>query len=113
MTQLQVLRWATNVTDFICKMRAALESEYVSRSLPVWIDLIFGIKQSGEAALQAENLFHPVCYVGSKGGGDGGNDVSAADLPRSVLETQLQEFGRVPRQLFTEAQPKNQNRIRS
>jgi len=97
----QLPRWAEDVTDFVCKMRAALESEWASRNLPAWIDLIFGCKQSGEEALKANNLFHPVCYAGSRGG----QPVATPDLPLSVLETQLQEFGRVPRQLFDEAHP--------
>ena len=96
-------RWASGVSDFISKMRAALESEHVSQHLPEWIDLIFGFKQSGEAALKADNLFHPVCYVGSKGSPEEAVDVLS--LPMEVLETQLQEFGRMPRQLFFEAHP--------
>ena len=96
-------RWASNVSDFISKMRAALESEHVSQHLPSWIDLIFGFKQSGDAAVKADNLFHPVCYVGSKGSPE--EAVDALSLPMEVLETQLQEFGRMPRQLFFEAHP--------
>jgi len=97
----QLPRWAEDVVDFVCKMRAALESDWVSRNLPAWIDLIFGCKQSGEEALRANNLFHPVCYAGTRGG----QPTATPDLPLSVLETQLQEFGRVPRQLFDEAHP--------
>lgn len=93
-------RWARDVTDFICKMRAALESEQVSRHLPAWIDLIFGSKQQGEEAVKADNLFHPVCYTSS-----GGRQQPSSSLNQAVLETQLQEFGRVPRQLFLEAHP--------
>ena len=96
-------RWASNVSDFISKMRAALESEHVSQHLPSWIDLIFGFKQSGDAAVKADNLFHPVCYVGSKRSPE--EAVDALSLPMEVLETQLQEFGRMPRQLFFEAHP--------
>tara|TARA_B110000305_G_C19230569_1_gene535000 strand:- start:74 stop:484 length:411 start_codon:yes stop_codon:yes gene_type:complete len=40
----------------------ALESEYVSRHLPKWIDLIFGHKQKGAPALKANNLFHMLSY---------------------------------------------------
>eukprot|EP00929_Paragymnodinium_shiwhaense_P087533 TRINITY_DN47695_c0_g1_i1.p1 TRINITY_DN47695_c0_g1~~TRINITY_DN47695_c0_g1_i1.p1 ORF type:complete len:1037 (+),score=216.87 TRINITY_DN47695_c0_g1_i1:119-3229(+) len=96
--------WATSVQDFICKMRAALESDLVSRTLPAWIDLIFGYKQTGTEAAKADNLFHPVCYMGHGGGRDGRGVVNST-LPRHVLETQLQEFGRMPRQLFVEAHP--------
>ncbi|CAK9065751.1 unnamed protein product, partial [Durusdinium trenchii] len=97
-------RWASSVIDFICQMRAALESEHVSQCLPAWIDLIFGYKQSGEAAVKADNVFHPVCYAGSKTSPDEA-DMSSFGLPMEVLETQLQEFGRMPRQLFFEAHP--------
>ncbi|CAJ1353428.1 unnamed protein product [Effrenium voratum] len=94
-------RWAKDVPDFISKMRAALESDFVSQQLPAWVDLIFGCKQSGEAAVKADNLFHPVCYAGSKGP----EEVASFELPMDVLETQLQEFGRMPQQLFFEPHP--------
>ena len=41
--------------DFVNKLRAALESEYVSQNLHSWIDLIFGYKQRGEEAEKAHN----------------------------------------------------------
>lgn len=47
--------WARSASDFLEKMRAALESEYVSENLNHWIDLIFGYKQRGEHAVQADN----------------------------------------------------------
>ena len=43
---------------FVEKMREALESEYVSLNLHKWIDLIFGSKQKGRAAQDADNLFY-------------------------------------------------------
>ena len=50
--------WAENVFDFIRIHREALESDYVSDHLNEWIDLIFGYKQRGEAAVEAHNVFH-------------------------------------------------------
>lgn len=88
--------WATSPEDFIVKMRQALESQYVSRHLHLWIDLIFGYKQRGEEAVKAYNVFHHVCYEGS------------IDLEfiydmndRHALEVQIMEFGQVPKQIFT------------
>ncbi|CAG9784208.1 unnamed protein product [Diatraea saccharalis] len=88
--------WATSPKDFVTKLRQALESDYVSRHLHLWIDLIFGYKQRGEEAVKADNVFHHVCYEG------------AVDLERILdmndrhaLEVQIMEFGQVPKQLFT------------
>jgi len=50
--------WASSATDFIKKMREALESDYVSENLHNWIDLIFGYKQTGPEAEKANNLFY-------------------------------------------------------
>ncbi len=37
----------------------ALESQQARKYLGDWIDLVFGYKQTGKAAIQAINVFHP------------------------------------------------------
>ena len=74
--------WAANPADFVNKCRAALESEYCSRALHLWIDLIFGCKQRGAAAEAADNLFCPATYEA---------DYASATSPdeRHALEAQV------------------------
>ena len=60
--------WAKgNARLFIEKQREALESEYVSCHLGGWIDLVFGSKQRGQAAVEATNVFHHLSYDGAIG----------------------------------------------
>ncbi|NXK69466.1 NBEL2 protein, partial [Sylvietta virens] len=65
-------RWARSREDFIRQHRQALESEYVSAHLHEWIDLIFGYKQRGPAAVEALNVFYYCTYEGEeRGKGEG------------------------------------------
>lgn len=50
--------WADSPEDFLEKMSAALEAPLVSNRLHKWIDLVFGVKQKGAAAVQNDNVFH-------------------------------------------------------
>jgi factor associated with neutral sphingomyelinase activation len=43
-------------------MRAALESEVTSLSLHKWIDLLWGNKQTGQEAVESDNLYYHLCY---------------------------------------------------
>eukprot|EP00949_MAST-11_sp_MAST-11-sp1_P002446 g2446.t1 len=88
--------WAHgNANTFVEKMRAALESDYVSNNLHKWIDLIFGYKQSGQEAVKANNLFYWLTYEGAV-------DLDAVTDPveKASLEAQISEFGQCPKQLF-------------
>jgi hypothetical protein len=92
--------WAKRPQDFVRKMRKALESEHVSNHLHLWVDLVFGCKQKGQAAVAANNLYYYLTYEGS------------VDLEqekdvrqRAALEAQIQEFGQCPKQLFAAEHP--------
>ena len=59
----QLPRWANgDAHEFIRLHREALECDYVSERLHEWIDLIFGFKQNGEPAKEANNVFHHLFY---------------------------------------------------
>lgn len=104
-----VPKWANKSAEtFLTIHREALESNYVSEHLNDWIDLIFGFKQKGSNAIDANNLFHPMTY-------EGYIDLSTVTDPaeRKSLEIQIQEFGQTPRQLFKDPHPKKLVKIPS
>ncbi|TKX23413.1 beige/BEACH domain-containing protein [Elsinoe australis] len=88
---------------FIRKHREALESPHVSEHLHEWIDLIFGYKQKGEAAVDATNMFHPLSYHGAK-------DLDTIDDPVERLATIgiIHNFGQTPHQVFTRPHPRRE-----
>ena len=92
--------WAHGSPDeFVRLMRAALESDYVSAHLHLWIDLVFGSKQLGPAALAADNLFHGYTYESALHTGE------ADDETTELVLTFAAEIGQTPPQLFTRSHP--------
>ncbi|KAK1945269.1 BEACH domain-containing protein lvsA [Phytophthora citrophthora] len=93
--------WANgSPTEFVRLNRAALESPFVSANLHNWINLIFGFKQQGSAAVEACNVFYHLTYEGSV-------DLDAitdASTKRAILD-QITEFGQTPSQLFRTPHP--------
>jgi len=105
----QLPPWADSAQTFIQINRAALgtpslvitmqkssyynvftESEYVSAHLHEWIDLIFGWKQQGQAAIDAHNVFYYLTYEGAVDI----DEITDQVMKDSVL-SQIREFGQV------------------
>ncbi|KAL1921842.1 uncharacterized protein VTP21DRAFT_10484 [Calcarisporiella thermophila] len=92
---------------FIQKHREALECDFVSENLHLWIDLIFGYKQQGQSAVEATNVFHHLSYEGAV-------DLEAITDPVEKVATVgiIHNFGQTPLQLFKKPHPQRQPEIR-
>ncbi|XP_071033257.1 lysosomal-trafficking regulator, partial [Parasteatoda tepidariorum] len=84
---------------FVLIHRQVLESENVTRSIHNWIDLVFGCKQTGEAAFSAINVFHPATYYGL--------DINQWKDPitKQAVQVMIKTLGQMPKQLFTSPHP--------
>ena len=87
--------WASSADDFVRKHRAALESPYVSAHLHHWIDLIWGYKQRGKPAEEANNLFYHLTYEGAVK-----LDEMEDEILKRAMKEQIANFGQTPIQLF-------------
>ncbi|KAL3418834.1 beige/BEACH domain-containing protein [Phlyctema vagabunda] len=90
-------RWAKGDPKiFIAKHREALESPYVSKHLHQWIDLVFGSKQRGEAAIENTNVFHHLSYHGASD-----LDTIVDPVERRATIGIIHNFGQTPHQVFS------------
>ena len=95
-------------TAFLRRHRDALESEVVSRRLHLWIDLVFGSKQTGPASIAADNAFHPLT---TKAALEASEDAALSREDLETLEAQIDEFGQAPRRLFAAPHPPRAARV--
>ncbi|XP_022082216.1 protein FAN-like isoform X2 [Acanthaster planci] len=98
--RVQLPPWAEDEVDFCRKCRKALECDHVSQNLHGWIDLIFGYKQRGPEAVNADNVFYYLTY-------EGAIDLDNIKDPneRAAIKVQIMEFGQTPKQLFIKPHP--------
>lgn len=89
--------WSSNTQDFTRKMMNFLQCDHVTKDLCQWIDLIFGYKSRGEAAIEAKNIFHPLSYVHEK---DEDATESEDQIERDAAVTCVINFGQCCFQLF-------------
>jgi len=97
-------KWAKGDPQrFVRINRQALESDYVSRNLHHWVDLIFGYKQRGQEAVDALNVFVHVTYEGEV-------DLETMTDPvqRASTIAQIQNFGQTPSRLERKPFPQRQ-----
>ena len=93
----QLPKWAKSSLDFVYKHRKLLESNYVSKHLNKWIDLIFGVEQNNKQI----NQFHPFMY----------EDVWIRNekewkINKKDIKDFLKNCGQIPKKLFQEKHPR-------
>lgn len=92
-------KWAKDPLRFVWRMRATLECEEANRNIGKWIDLIFGYKQRGQAAIEAQNVFQPLSYDDVFDGIDFQPSINKAAIDA------INQFGQCPAQLFMTPHP--------
>ncbi|CAL6039297.1 Beige/BEACH_domain-containing protein [Hexamita inflata] len=94
--------WSQTPEQFIRINRNALESEFVSQNLHLWIDLIFGFRQQGTPAAEKLNTFGQSVFYE--------NQVMGLKDPEQLKQAKnmAESFGHVPAIIFNEPHVKRQ-----
>lgn len=87
--------WSKKPVDFINKHVLALESDECGYEISNWIDLIWGCKQNGKGAVEADNTFDPHMYIN--------NHFDSTDMRTNHIRELI---GQIPIQLFESEHPK-------
>ena len=90
---------------FVLILRKILESEKVNKKLHLWIDLVFGYKQTGNEAIKNYNLFRSACY-----------ESTPEEIEEKIKNNELQgylyekqELGYTAKKLFKKEHKKKEN----
>eukprot|EP01156_Anaeramoeba_ignava_P023199 Anaeramoba_ignava/c21393_g5_i1.p1 GENE.c21393_g5_i1~~c21393_g5_i1.p1 ORF type:complete len:855 (+),score=236.78 c21393_g5_i1:631-3195(+) len=98
-SDVQLPKWAKTKNQFIQLNREALESDYVSRNLHKWIDLVFGYKQKDNHAIAANNAFFSAAYEENL-------DLTMMNSENAqAIKDQIEKQGQVPMQLLKSKHP--------
>ncbi|XP_028170610.1 lysosomal-trafficking regulator-like [Ostrinia furnacalis] len=95
----EVPAWAAEARAFVLLHRQALEAPHVTERLPHWLDLVLGYKQTGQAAVDALNVFPACTYYGF--------DPAALEdeVDRTAAAAMVRTYGQAPRQLLRQPHP--------
>lgn len=91
--------WAKSPEELVYKLRKSLESPYVSYFLHEWINLIWGVKRTGDLAYKSTNVFPNIVFKFDKDSCNGDKV-----LIRGML-SEIHNCGTAPEQLFYELHP--------
>ena len=102
--EVKLPKWANSAWEFVFRNWQALESEFSSRNLHKWIDLVFGNKQTGQNAVDSNNVFGYLTYE------ENIDLLTIEDLnDRKAVFEQIAEYGQTPHKLLTSEHPVKDN----
>ncbi len=97
----QLPLWAKGDPNLFIELnRKALELPFVSTRLHLWIELVFGHKQSGPEAIKSLNVFHHLSYDGAIN-----LDKIKDEMEKRAVIGMINNFGQTPRKIFHKPHP--------